>query len=49
MQNPIYEYLMDIVRNEKVSDFHLHGDSLLPIVVMVKLRKKIISSLAPRA
>ena len=29
MQNPIYEYLMDIVRNEKVSDFHLHADKPL--------------------
>lgn len=26
MENPIYEYLMDIVRNEKVSDFHLHAN-----------------------
>lgn len=25
MDNPIYEYLMDVVRNEKVSDFHIHG------------------------
>ncbi|MCE2518102.1 MAG: PilT/PilU family type 4a pilus ATPase [Alphaproteobacteria bacterium] len=29
MENPIYEYLMDIVRNEKVSDFHLHGNKPL--------------------
>ena len=25
MDNPIYEFLMDVVRNEKVSDFHIHG------------------------
>ena len=29
MENPIYEYLMDIVNNEKVSDFHLHADKPL--------------------
>ena len=29
MENPIYEYLMDIVRNEKVSDFHLHANKPL--------------------
>lgn len=25
MENPIYDYLMEIVNNEKVSDFHLHA------------------------
>ena len=26
MENPIYGYLLDIVRNEKVSDFHIHSN-----------------------
>ncbi len=46
MQNPIYEYLMDIVRNEKVSDFHLHGDK--PLAYRgdgeIKLKENIIIS-----
>ena len=29
MENPIYGYLLEIVRNEKVSDFHLHSNKPL--------------------
>ncbi len=29
MENPIYGYLLDIVRNEKVSDFHIHSNKPL--------------------
>ena len=40
MQNPIYEYLMDIVRNEKVSDFHLHADKPLAYRGDGEIKKK---------
>ena len=40
MQNPIYEYLMDIVRNEKVSDFHLHANKPLAYRGDGEIKKK---------
>ena len=40
MENPIYGYLLDIVRNEKVSDFHLHSNKPLAYRGDGEIKKK---------
>ena len=40
MENPIYGYLLDIVRNEKVSDFHIHSNKPLAYRGDGEIKKK---------